>query len=209
MAEILKIKQERPHIDVSHLPTVSFGPGSITWLGVMGMIVIEATVFAILLVSYFYLRSRSIEWPPHTNAPDLFWGTLNLIVFLLSVIPNIWYREKAKHGNLKAVRAGLIIMSLIGVLNVVIRYFELKHLNCDWSMDAYGSIVWTIMGMHLVHLLTDLVDTVVLTALFFTSLVEGRRFMDAYENADYWHFVVLTWIPIYLVVYWAPRWLHS
>jgi hypothetical protein len=31
--------------------------------------------------------------------------------------------------------------------------------------------------------------------------------MDVYENGDYWYFVVLTWIPIYLVLYWAPRWL--
>ncbi len=80
---------------------------------------------------------------------------------------------------------------LIGVINLVIRYFELRHLNCDWSLDAYGSAVWLLMGLHVTHLLTDLVDTIVLTVLFFTSKVEGKRFMDASENADYWYFVVV------------------
>ena len=65
------------------------------------------------------------------------------------------------------------------------------------------------MGLHVTHLLTDLVDTIVLAVLFFTPLVEGKRFMDASENADYWYFVVVSWVPIYLVIYWAPRWLHA
>ena len=65
------------------------------------------------------------------------------------------------------------------------------------------------MGLHVFHLLTDTVDTVVLTVFFFTSLVEGKRFMDAAENAGYWYFVVISWIPIYLVIYWAPSWLHA
>jgi heme/copper-type cytochrome/quinol oxidase subunit 3 len=34
-----------------------------------------------------------------------------------------------------------------------------------------------------------------------------RRFVDVAENSFYWNFVVLTWIPIYLVLYWSPRWL--
>jgi hypothetical protein len=31
--------------------------------------------------------------------------------------------------------------------------------------------------------------------------------VDINENAIYWDFVILSWIPVYLVVYWAPRWL--
>jgi heme/copper-type cytochrome/quinol oxidase subunit 3 len=175
----------------------------------MGMMTIEGMVFALMIVSYFYLHSRSVEWPPHTNPPDLFWGTLNTAIFLLSAVPNGWYRRRAKLGDMRAVRIGLVLLSLFGIANVVIRYFELRHLNCDWSLDAYGSAVWMLMGLHITHLLTDLVDTIVLTALFFTSLVEGKRFMDASENADYWYFVIVSWIPIYLVIYWAPRWLHA
>jgi cytochrome c oxidase subunit 3 len=196
-------------LDVSRLPTVTFGIRSATWWGIMGMMAIEGMVFVLMIASYFYLHSRSVEWPPHSNPPALFWGTLNLGIFLLSAIPNEWYRRRARKGDTRAVQIGLVIMSLIAILSVVVRYFELRHLNTDWSIDAYGSAVWTLIGLHIVHLLTDLVDTVVLTVLFFTSMVEGKRFMDASENADYWYFVIVTWIPIYLVIYWAPRWLHA
>jgi cytochrome c oxidase subunit I+III len=46
---------------------------------------------------------------------------------------------------------------------------------------------------------------VVLAVLLFTGPVEERRFVDAEDNAGYWYFVVLTWLPIYGVIYWAPR----
>ena len=200
----------RPSLDVSKLPNVGFGTKSITWWGVMGMMAIEATVFALMIAAYFYLSTRSIEWPPHRDPPDLLWGTLNTLVFLVSVLPNEWYRRRAPKGDLTSVRVGLVVLTLFGLMNIVIRYFELTHMNTDWSIDAYGSAVWTLIGLHVVHLVTDWVDTVVLTVLFFRpGLVEGKRFVDAAENAGYWNFVVLTWIPIYLVIYWTPRWLHA
>jgi heme/copper-type cytochrome/quinol oxidase subunit 3 len=45
----------------------------------------------------------------------------------------------------------------------------------------------------------------VLTAVMFKEPVEGKRFVDIAENSGYWDFIVLTWIPIYAVIYWAPR----
>ena len=61
------------------------------------------------------------------------------------------------------------------------------------------------MGLHTAHLLTDLVDTAVLTALMFTRHARDRRFVDVSENAFYWYFVVLVWLPLYAVIYWVPR----
>ena len=47
--------------------------------------------------------------------------------------------------------------------------------------------------------------TLVLAVLMHTGPLEGKRFADVSENAVYWYFVVLSWLPIYLVIYWAPR----
>jgi len=207
--EIPVLRVDRPLLDVSKLPSVHFGVHSVTWWGILGMMAIEGMVFVLMIASYFYLHSRSVEWPPHRDPPDLLWGTVNLVLFLVSAIPNEWYRRRARKGDLRAVRIGLVVVSIFGLAIVGVRYLELLHLNTDWSIDAYGSAVWTLMGLHILHLLTDLVDTIVLTILFFTPLIEGKRFMDAEENAAYWYFVVGFWIPIYLVIYWAPRWLHA
>ena len=39
----------------------------------------------------------------------------------------------------------------------------------------------------------------------FTRHGRGKRFVDVSENAFYWYFVVLAWLPIYAVVYLVPR----
>ena len=39
----------------------------------------------------------------------------------------------------------------------------------------------------------------------FVGPIEEKRFVDVEENAVYWYFVVLAWLPIYGVIYWAPR----
>jgi heme/copper-type cytochrome/quinol oxidase subunit 3 len=87
----------------------------------------------------------------------------------------------------------------------VIRAYEFAHLNVMWDRDAYGSIVWLTLGLHTVHVVTDLLDSAVLAVLMFVGPVEEHRFVDVEENAVYWYFVVLTWLPIYGVIYWAPR----
>jgi L-alanine-DL-glutamate epimerase-like enolase superfamily enzyme len=48
-------------------------------VGTAGFVLIEATAFALALFAYFYLRSKSPEWPPRVAPPDLLWGTLNTI----------------------------------------------------------------------------------------------------------------------------------
>ncbi len=196
----------RPQLDVSAVPTVVFGRRSITWWGIVGMMMIEGTMFAIVLACYYFYRTRASGWPPGVQPPALVYGTLNLAVYLASVVPNLWINKIAPRGDLGKVRIGLLIMTAVGVLNIVLRVFEFTALNCQWDANAYASVVWTILGLHSAHLVTDWFDTVVLLVLMFRSdLVEGKRFVDVEENAYYWYFVVIAWIPIWFTLYIAPR----
>ncbi|HEV7518004.1 MAG TPA: hypothetical protein VGR07_17025, partial [Thermoanaerobaculia bacterium] len=52
-------------LDVSELPTVVFGSRAPLWWGLIGMIAIESTMFALLVVTYYYLRGNAQVWPPH------------------------------------------------------------------------------------------------------------------------------------------------
>lgn len=195
-------------IDVSQLPHTVFGTGrSILWWATILMTVIEGSFFAYLIAAYFYLRTRVNDWPPGIDPPYLLYGSINLGLMLLSTIPNQILKKAAAAQQFGKVRALLVLMSLVAVAGIIIRWFEFPALRCMWYDNAYASVAWVLLGMHTVHVLTDSFDTWVLTTLFFTGPFQPKRFMDAYENTDYWYFVVLTWIPVYLVLYWAPRWL--
>jgi cytochrome c oxidase subunit III len=191
-------------LDVSGLPTYAYGNRSLMWWGTLGMVLIESTVFVLAIVSYFYLRERSYQWPVGT-APDLTFGTINTIVMLVSAIPNQWTKHVAEQENLRKVRIGLAVCLIFGLVFIIVRVFEFTALNTRWNESAYGSAVYALMMLHTIHLVTDVIDTAVLAALMFFGPISGRRFVDVSENALYWWFVVISWLLIYATVYIAPR----
>ncbi len=200
------MKKNAPTLDVSNLPGYAFGPRTLMWWGTVGMIVAEGSIFAMLIAAYFYFRGHSPDWPPNAAPPMLRWGVLNTVVLLVSVLPNIWYKRAAEREELKTARIGLVISVLFAIAFTVIRFYEFGALNIRYNTNAYGSIVWLLLGFHTTHLITDLIDTAVLTALMFTGPIEGRRFADVSDNAFYWYFVVIAWLPIFAVIYLVPRW---
>jgi cytochrome c oxidase subunit I+III len=200
-----RVRQHGAALDVSALPSYGFSHRSLMWWGTLGMMAIEGTVFALAVVSYFYLRGLASRWPPAGLPPDLAWGTLNTAILLLSALPNHWVKRVAERHELKAVRAGLLICLGFSVAFLLVRVMEFRSLNIRWDEDAYGSIVWMLLGLHTVHLLADTIDTTVLTVLMHTGPLEGTRFVDVSENALYWYFVVMSWLPIYAVIYLVPR----
>jgi len=209
-AERLQHAQERlrfdgPALDVSELPSYGFSHRSVMWWGTAGMIAIEGTVFALAIATYFYLRSHSTTWPMSSLPPELRWGTINTIVLLVSLLPNEWAKRSAEKENLPGVRIAMSICVLFSLVFLIVRWLEFTALNIRWDENAYGSIVWTLLGLHTLHLATDFYDTVVLTLLTFVEEMDGKRFVDVSESAVYWYFVVLAWLPIYAVVYWGAR----
>lgn len=193
--------------DVTDLPDHAFSYRSLTWWGVIGFMVIEGTGFGLVVAAYFYLMSLEQYWAPRPlDPPGLVAGSLFTIILLLSEIPNSMVKRAANSRDLPAIRRLLPLMVAIGVVLLVIRGFEFNALHVLWYSNVYGSIIWALLLLHTTHVGTDLADTVVLSALMATSHGETpRRFVDTDENALYWRFVWLAWIPIYVLIYWVPR----
>jgi cytochrome c oxidase subunit 3 len=159
-----------------------------------------------LVGHYLYLMSLSSTWPINVSLPDLLPGTLVTLILVASVVPNYLVGRWAGQQDLRKVRVGIVIMSLFGIAPLIVRAFEFPALHVNWDTNAYGSVIWTLLGLHTTHIITDLVDTLVLAALMFTRHGQNlRRFGDVQDNAMYWNFVVAAWLPIYVCIYWVPR----
>jgi heme/copper-type cytochrome/quinol oxidase subunit 3 len=192
-------------LDVAKLPSYGFSHRSLMWWGTAGMIAIEGSAFAFAIVVYFYLRSLADTWPSGGGAPGLLWGTLNLVLILASAIPNHWCDKAAIDHDLRKVRIGLVICCIFGLALMIVRGLEFTTLNVRGDESAYGSVVWVLLGLHTFNLITDVADTLVLTVVMFKGPLDGKRFVDVAENSGYWDFIVVTWLPIYAVIYWGAR----
>jgi heme/copper-type cytochrome/quinol oxidase subunit 3 len=193
-------------LDVSALPSFAFSHRSLMWWSTAGLMAIEGAVFALAVVTMLFLRVHAPAWPLSGQLPPaLLWGTVNTLVMLSSVVPNHWTKRAAEALDLRGARIGMLVCLGWAAVFLVIRVLEFRALNCRWDDDAYGSIVWMLMGLHTVHLVTDFVDSSVLAAVLYRQPLALRRFVDVSENCLYWDFVVLSWLPLYAAVYWLPR----
>lgn len=199
--------QRRLTLDVSGLPSVAFGHRNTTWLANVFFMAIEGMMFALMFATYFYLRTRSTDWPPGHLPPALKYGMANAVVLLLSIIPAWVVRRRAPELNRRAVRNGLLALTAFALMATILRVFEFSALNCRWTDDAYSSTVWVLIGMHSGHLVTELIETAVLLAISFTAKMEGTRLADAAINSDYWYFVVVTGWMVDWLIYGTTRFL--
>jgi len=193
--------------DLYALPDHAFGLKSIIWWGLMGFMMIESMGFVLALGAWVYIRGLNPSWPPPPDAvPGLIPGIVVTVLFLLSEVVNRWLAAQAKKKeDDHAVRLGVTAMLVLGLAIVVARMFEFPQLHTRWDVNAYGSVVWLLMFLHTLHLITDWIDTVVLGAWLYTHEIEPSQHSEVYDNCGYWTFVVVSWLPIWFVVYIAPR----
>jgi len=198
--------RHRLALDLAALPLHGKSWSSITWWGTLAFMLIEGTGFALVIAIYLYLANIASEWPIAAPPPDLGPGTLLTVVLLVSLVPNFLVLRWADRSDVTKVRIALLVMIVFGIVPLGLRAFEFPALHTRWDSNAYGSITWILLGLHTTHLITDLIDTIVLAALMFTRHGHyKRRIGDVQDNGLYWYFVVATWLPIYAILYWGPR----
>lgn len=191
---------------VADLPRSASGARHLVWWGNIGFMLIEGTGFLLAAAAYLYLMTQAPAWPPNGDPPpDLAWGTIFTIALLLSEIPNLYVLRCARAKHVAGIRWGSLAMVAIALLLMVPRGFEFAHLGVPWYQDGYGSVIWLLLVLHTTHLVTDWGETAVIATWLFSHEVGDDQFADVEDNSNYWTFVVLAWLPLYLLLYWAPR----
>lgn len=200
------MSRQRPTLDVSGLPRVTFGSHSLNWWATLGFMVIEGMTMAVAIAAYFYLRKNEPVWPPApAPPPQLLVPTIGLLLLLALIIPMAAADRAAHREDLTGIRLWLAVTVGLTVAAVGVRLLEFGALETRWDAHAYGSIVWTVLGLHTALLLIDLLETAVLLALFLKGPVERKHLADVSDAGFYQYFLSLSYIPIYAVLFLSPR----
>jgi cytochrome c oxidase subunit III len=196
----------RPVIHVGHLPNLVSGSRAPLWWGMAMLLVIESMVFGTLVASYFYLRMGHPEWPPPgVSPPELLLPSLNTLVLLASS-GFMYYGDKSiTKGNASGLVRGVAGAVALAVVFLVLKVVEYAGVPYRWDDHAYGSIVWTIVGFHSAHVASVALKGVVVFILGYRGYFTAERHLGVQVNGLYWHFVVLVWVPLFAVLYLAPR----
>ena len=188
--------------DVSNLPDHAFGSRDPMWWGVMGLMAIEATLMALTLTSYFYVRGNYRAWPPFgLGTPATIFATALLAVMIASGVAMVQVQRCARRYALKAAGRWMVWATALSLVAIGLRAFELDGLPFRWTTSAYGSVVWTTLVLHTLHIVAGVVENIMLTVLVYTGPIENKHFVDLDLNALFWLFVVVEWGATYGIIY--------
>ena len=193
-------------VDVSHLSPYSVGTQAPLFWGVIGLLTVESMVLSCLVATYFFMRISQPEWPPPgIKEPDLLLPTIATLILLASSFPVHRGDKGIERGDRQTLWRGMTAGIVLALIFLAIKAYEYSSLEYRWDSHAYGSIVWAISGFHALHVVALVLKTTVVAGLGRLGYFNEQRRLGVIVNGIYWHFVVVVWIPLYLVLYWSPR----
>jgi heme/copper-type cytochrome/quinol oxidase subunit 3 len=174
------------------------------------LIATEATLFAALIASYFYLRFRSgPEWPPGgIEDPSLGLPLVMSAILLSSTIPVHLAEKGIEAGNQARLRWGLGIGFLLGAVFLGITF------GVEWpeqlhgfgpTTNAYGSMYFTVTGFHAAHVLVGLAFSAWTQVRAWRGAFGSDRHLTVQNFVMYWHFVDVVWIFVFATIYLSPH----
>ena len=153
------------------------------WWGMVMFITTEATLFAALVASYFYLRFQSTpEWPlGGIKSPELPLPLVMSAILLSSSLPMAWADRGIRDGRVE------------------------KLHEFTPQTNAYGSLFYAITGFHGTHVLVGLLLILFVQVRAWLGHFGRGRHLHVQTTAMYWHFVDAVWVVIMLSLYIGPH----
>ncbi|HEX2241036.1 MAG TPA: heme-copper oxidase subunit III [Actinomycetota bacterium] len=202
--------RRRPVPPEEALPVHAGGPRSYGWWGMVWLIATEATLFAALIATYFFLRFRtSGDWPPgDIAAPELTLPLVMSAILLSSSIPVHIADAGIKRGDQRRLRWGLAAGFVLGATFLAIT------LGIEWPdelkeftprTNVYGSLYFTITGFHAAHVIVGLLLSAWTQVRAWHGAFDAERHVTVQNFAMYWHFVDVVWVAVFSTIYLSPN----
>jgi cytochrome c oxidase subunit III len=188
------------------LPVGAIDTRASGWWAMIFVIFTEASLFAYLLFSYFYLavQPHAPGTFPEGGMPSLSLALPNTAILLLSSVAVGWAQFNIEHDDKRRLAFGLGIGAVLGMIFLVVQYFEWAEKPFSLASSSYSSLYFTVTGFHMAHVV---VGVIMLWALFAWSLMgyfNRVRYAHIHIGALYWHFVDVVWLVVFFTFYVTP-----
>ena len=188
------------------LPVGAMDTRASGWWAMIFMVFTEASLFAYLLFSYYYLavQPHAAGTFPQGGTPSLTLALPNTLILLASSVAVGWAQLGIEHGNRWRLVTGLGVGALLGLIFLVIQYFEWAEKPYGLASSPYASLYFTITGFHMAHVVVGFAMLLALTWWSWRGFFNARRFAHIHIGALYWHFVDAVLLAVFFTFYITP-----
>jgi cytochrome c oxidase subunit 3 len=188
------------------LPVGAMDTRASGWWAMIFTVFTEASLFAYLLFSYYYLavQPHAAGTFPEGGQPDLMLALPNTAILIASSVAVGWAQLGIEHGKKSRLVLGLGIGALLGIVFLVIQVFEWAQKPFGLSSTPYSSLYFVVTGFHMAHVVVGVVMLLTLTWWSHRGYFNSRRFAHIHIGALYWHFVDVVWLAVFFTFYLTP-----
>ena len=175
---------------------------STAWWGVAVMIMTEATIFASLIASYFFLQAQAHEWPlGGIEPPELEKVSVLSVILIGSSGPMFWAEHGIRKGQQWRLKLGVSLVILMGLTFFTYLLYEYQELTFGIRDNAYASIFYTTISLHGSHVVVGLAMLGVVLIKALQGKFTAERHVTVQVVGMYWHFVDAVWIFVFSSLY--------
>jgi len=174
-------------------------------LGILLFIISEVMLFGSFFASYFFLRVvvNPESWPPHPFELPVAVAGMNTAILVSSSFTIHYALEGIRKGNKQAMKLGLVLTWLLGLTFLFVQINEYVHLGFSDRTEAFGTIFYSLTGLHGAHVFIGLclLSAAVIRAFRGHFEKEPEKHLGVEVPGIYWHFVDIMWIIVFFTVY--------
>ena len=173
---------------------------SIIGVGVVVWLASELMFFAGLFAAYFTIRSVNDVWPPEGVELETARTAVATAVLIASSGTMHFAVLAAKREDRRAAIRWLGLTALLGVIFLSNQVLEYAQATFQIDEHAYGTIFYTMTGLHGLHVVGGLVFMGAVAAA-----IAGRSRAPTEPTVEvcayYWHFVDVVWVALFATIY--------
>jgi cytochrome c oxidase subunit I+III len=190
------------------LPVNMSGPGSHSWWAMIVLILVDATVFASLLFTFFYLWTVTPgAWPPAAfSLPESRWPIFAALAWLASSGTMEWGRRLLSRNASRAALTLAIAASVALMLCAMTAdFFGQWQTGTRPQTHAYGAVVYAALAYQGFHAAVLLAMAGYTLARAWSGLLNEKRRATFENTRVFWHYMVGQGIVAIIVLNLLPR----
>jgi cytochrome c oxidase subunit 3/cytochrome o ubiquinol oxidase subunit 3 len=172
-------------------------------VGMIGLIVAEASLFAVLVVAYLFYIGKSLNGPYPQDVLEL--PVLGTICLLSSSVSVALASRALGRADVRRSGIWLLVTVLLGAVFLVETAREWHGLIWTHGLaigtNLFGTTFYPLVGLHASHVIVGLVMLGLCAAFAWTGALRPAHHERVEMVSWYWHFVDAVWIVVFTVVY--------
>ncbi len=171
-------------------------------LGMFLFIASEVMLFGSFFTAYFFVRVvNGSPWPPEGLHLPVYVAGVNTAILVTSSFTMHWALQSIKRGNRAGLQGGLVLTFLMGLAFLLTQILEYARIGFAPSDEAFGTIFYTLTGLHGAHVFVGLTLLAFATIRAFRGHFTAEHHHGVEIPGIYWHFVDVMWIVVYATIH--------